>query len=95
MVEATRRRSDQSALPHGTKNACTSMRWIVTFRINTRRFFDRRACSSHVQCLQNGGPAIVRLTSGGEGPYFSKLDSSFCQIGPHDFDDHESSCDWY
>jgi hypothetical protein len=37
------------------------------------------------QCLQNGGLAIVRLTSGGEGSYFSKLDSSFCQIGPHDF----------
>ena len=28
--------------------------------------------------------AIVRLTSRGESPYFSKLDSSFCQIGPHD-----------
>ncbi len=36
------------------------------------------------KCLQNGGLAIVRLTSGGESPYFSKLDSSFCQIGPHD-----------
>ena len=32
------------------------------------------------QCLQNGGDAIVRLTSRGESPYFSKLDSSFCQI---------------
>jgi hypothetical protein len=36
------------------------------------------------QCLQNEGSAIVRLTSGGEGSYFSKLDSSFWQIGPHD-----------
>ena len=27
---------------------------------------------------------IVRLTSRWESPYFPKLDSSFCQIGPHD-----------
>ena len=34
--------------------------------------------------LQNGGTTIVRLTSRGESPYFPKLDSSFCQVGPHE-----------
>jgi hypothetical protein len=28
---------------------------------------------------------IVQLTSSQESPYFPKLDSSFCQIGPDDF----------
>jgi hypothetical protein len=35
------------------------------------------------QCLQNGGMGIVQLTSGWESPYFSKLDSSFCQVESH------------
>jgi hypothetical protein len=33
--------------------------------------------AASVICLQNGGDAIVQLTSDGESSYFSKLVSSF------------------
>ena len=41
----------------------------------------RRGCKR----LQNAGVKIVRLTSRFKSPYFPKLDSSFCQIGPDDW----------
>jgi hypothetical protein len=34
--------------------------------------------------LQNRDDWTIRLTSRGKSPYFSKLDSSFCHVGPHD-----------
>jgi hypothetical protein len=44
------------------------------------------------KCLQNGGAPVVRLTSHGESTYFSKLVSSFWQIGTHDPIRLASSC---
>jgi hypothetical protein len=63
----------------------------LTFRINAGGFFDRGPCGGQWACLQNGGTAIVQLTSPRESPYFSKLDSSFCQIESHGFLDYRHS----
>jgi hypothetical protein len=35
--------------------------------------------------LQNRDDWTIRLTSRGKSPYFSKLDSSFCHVGSHDW----------
>ena len=45
--------------------------------------------------LQNAGRKIVRLTSGGQSPYFPKLDSSFYQPGTHGEIVAETVFIWY
>ena len=95
MPSFTRDASDHRIHDAGSIAALTAREPVVALHRTTAWLFGSEVLLRQQPMLTKWSIRVVGLTSPGQGPYFPKLDSSFCQNGPDERFRSAKSREWY